>query len=198
MFRNQQRTILFCWQRIQVAFIEKTIRKLHYCTREFGDNWNRKRRTGISTSTLFKVVKSTVKNASFFQNIEEVTGYVIIFRNTFRYLPLSNLKIVRGNELFKGKYALYVMGNYNKSGSSGIKELRLYFKIDWFINSFHTFLRLNSLTEIQRGGVFIEKNRDLCFVETINWFDIINAVSQLRNNWSVSFGNNSAKCKIFH
>lgn len=70
---------------------------------------------------------------SFLSNIEEVSGYVLIASVTAEYVPLTNLKIIRGNELFNFKnnsYSLFVALNHQETGvrgKIGLKEL-------WFTN----------------------------------------------------------------
>ncbi|XP_076821591.1 epidermal growth factor receptor-like isoform X1 [Clavelina lepadiformis] len=127
--------------------------------------------TGLQSSKL---------EISFLQGIEEVTGYVIIALNYLPYLPLQNLKIIRGRELYKGKYALYVKLNVNQQHKSkGLKALRL-----------------SSLTEIVHGSVHINNNPQLCFADTIHWDDILNPVQQKIGNWTyeVSDNKDSALC----
>uniref|UniRef100_H2YUQ2 receptor protein-tyrosine kinase n=1 Tax=Ciona savignyi TaxID=51511 RepID=H2YUQ2_CIOSA len=60
------------------------------------------------------------------QDIEEVTGYVIISLNFVPYLPLEKLRIIRGRELFREKYALVIsLNNNGQDENQGLKELRL-------------------------------------------------------------------------
>uniref|UniRef100_A0A8C4WQQ7 receptor protein-tyrosine kinase n=1 Tax=Eptatretus burgeri TaxID=7764 RepID=A0A8C4WQQ7_EPTBU len=96
------------------------------------------------------------KDLSFLKSIREVSGYVLIGINEIDYVPLDNLRIIRGSKLHEEKYALSVLLNYRKHGPNGVKELRL-----------------TSLTEIQNGGVYIRENKHLCFQETIDWRDIV-------------------------
>uniref|UniRef100_A0A8C4QV48 Receptor protein-tyrosine kinase n=1 Tax=Eptatretus burgeri TaxID=7764 RepID=A0A8C4QV48_EPTBU len=103
------------------------------------------------------------KDISFLRSIREVSGYVLISLNEFDFLPLENLRIIRGTKLFNGMYALSVFVNYHKSSRlrrrrprSGLKELRLH-----------------SLTEILNGGVQISENQHLCYQDTIEWDDIV-------------------------
>uniref|UniRef100_UPI00358EB9D1 receptor tyrosine-protein kinase erbB-4-like n=1 Tax=Myxine glutinosa TaxID=7769 RepID=UPI00358EB9D1 len=103
------------------------------------------------------------KDISFLRSIREVSGYVLISLNEFDFLPLENLRIIRGTKLFNGMYALSVFVNYHKSSRlrrrrprSGLKELRL-----------------RSLTEILNGGVQISENQHLCYQDTIEWDDIV-------------------------
>uniref|UniRef100_A0A672J1W2 Receptor protein-tyrosine kinase n=1 Tax=Salarias fasciatus TaxID=181472 RepID=A0A672J1W2_SALFA len=90
---------------------------------------------------------------SFLQSIQEVGGYVLIAMNEAAVIPLFNLRLIRGQNLYEGKYALLVMSNYNKNPS-------------WFL-----FNRL--LTEILDGGVRMTHNPLLCNAESIKWWDIL-------------------------
>ncbi|XP_041848225.1 epidermal growth factor receptor [Melanotaenia boesemani] len=97
------------------------------------------------------------RDLSFLKSIEEVGGYVLIALNTAPRIPLENLRIIRGHSLYEGTFALSVLANFNKSTGQGTTELLL-----------------NSLTEIIKGGVKFDNNQ-LCNVETIQWYDIVNA-----------------------
>lgn len=59
------------------------------------------------------------------QSIREVTGYILLAVNTFSRLPLDNLRVIRGNELYENQYALVVMINYPTKGGQGLQELGL-------------------------------------------------------------------------
>jgi hypothetical protein len=64
--------------------------------------------------TNFKPEKNnTTKNYdfSFLKNITEITGYIIIFNSDIENLPLENLKIVRGWELYSQTHAIYIDNN---------------------------------------------------------------------------------------
>lgn len=70
--------------------------------------------------------------SSFLQSIREVGGYVLIAMNEVATIPLVNLRLIRGQTLYEGQYALLVMSNYNKNHSSstpdytsGLKQLQL-------------------------------------------------------------------------
>ncbi|XP_048416453.2 receptor tyrosine-protein kinase erbB-2 isoform X2 [Stegostoma tigrinum] len=93
-------------------------------------------------------------NLSFLQNIQEVQGYVLIAHNAVDYIPLENLRIIRGSQLFEGQFALAVLSNFNSTGA-GLRELRM-----------------RSLTEILAGNIQISDNPWLCYQETIQWDDI--------------------------
>jgi receptor tyrosine-protein kinase erbB-4 len=45
--------------------------------------------------------------------------------NQFRYLPLENLRIIRGTKLYEDRYALAIFLNYRKDGNFGLQELGL-------------------------------------------------------------------------
>lgn len=90
---------------------------------------------------------------SFLKGIKEVHGYVLIAHSLVDFLPLENLRIIRGNHLYDDRFALAVL--YNSEGTAGLRELRM-----------------SSLTEILKGGVWIMGNSQLCFQETLHWDDI--------------------------
>uniref|UniRef100_A0A663M1V2 receptor protein-tyrosine kinase n=1 Tax=Athene cunicularia TaxID=194338 RepID=A0A663M1V2_ATHCN len=100
------------------------------------------------------------RDLSFLRSIREVTGYVLVALNQFEYLPLENLRIVRGTKLYEERYALAIFLNYRKDGNFGLRELGL-----------------KNLTEILNGGVYVGQNKFLCFADTIHWQDIV------RNPW---------------
>ncbi|XP_062338174.1 epidermal growth factor receptor [Osmerus eperlanus] len=97
---------------------------------------------------------------SFLSSIQEVSGYVLIALNTASRIPLQNLRIIRGHSLYDEKYALSVLSNYNRTLGLGTNELPL-----------------TSLTEILKGGVKFSGNQ-LCNVDTIQWYDIVNGDSK--------------------
>lgn len=59
------------------------------------------------------------------QSIREVTGYVLVALNQFDYLPLENLRIIRGMKLYEDRYALAIFLNYRRDGNSGLRQLGL-------------------------------------------------------------------------
>lgn len=68
----------------------------------------------------------------FVQSIQEVGGYVLIAMNDAEKVPLINLRLIRGQNLYESQYALLVMSNYNRNHSSatlnytsGLKQLQL-------------------------------------------------------------------------
>uniref|UniRef100_A0A4W3HPH4 Receptor protein-tyrosine kinase n=1 Tax=Callorhinchus milii TaxID=7868 RepID=A0A4W3HPH4_CALMI len=62
---------------------------------------------------------------SFLKNIQEVQGYVLIAHNEVDYVPLENLRIIRGTQLYLGRYALSVFSNANRNGSAGLQALHM-------------------------------------------------------------------------
>uniref|UniRef100_A0A3B3XDD0 Receptor protein-tyrosine kinase n=1 Tax=Poecilia mexicana TaxID=48701 RepID=A0A3B3XDD0_9TELE len=96
------------------------------------------------------------RNLSFLKSIREVTGYVLVALNQFEYLPLENLRIIRGTKLYESRYALAIFLNYRRDGFYGLRQLGL-----------------RNLTEILSGGVYVDQNKFLCHADTIHWRDII-------------------------
>ena len=54
-----------------------------------------------------------------------MTGYVLVALNQFDYLPLENLRIVRGTKLYESRYALAIFLNYRRDGYFGLRQLGL-------------------------------------------------------------------------
>ncbi|XP_035661662.1 epidermal growth factor receptor-like [Branchiostoma floridae] len=97
-------------------------------------------------------IEGTGRDLSFVKDIREVTGYVLIALSDISYIPLKNLRIIRGKNLYHGS-ALSVKFNYNKNiPTLGLRELRF-----------------NSLTEILKGNVTFFNNPQLCYENTIDW-----------------------------
>uniref|UniRef100_A0A8C2PZI3 Receptor protein-tyrosine kinase n=1 Tax=Cyprinus carpio TaxID=7962 RepID=A0A8C2PZI3_CYPCA len=118
------------------------------------------------------------RNLSFLKSIREVTGYVLVALNQFDYLPLENLRIIRGTKLYEGRYALAIFLNYRRDGNFGLRQLGL-----------------KNLTEILNGGVYVDQNQFLCHADTIHWQDIIkNSRSELLVVPSNNSGNTFHKC----
>lgn len=65
---------------------------------------------------------------SFLQSIREISGYVLIVANYLSYIPLTNLRIIRGSNLFEyesRQFSLYIALNYDRLRPDvGLKELR--------------------------------------------------------------------------
>uniref|UniRef100_A0A8C8SKU6 Receptor protein-tyrosine kinase n=1 Tax=Pelusios castaneus TaxID=367368 RepID=A0A8C8SKU6_9SAUR len=116
------------------------------------------------------------QNLSFLQTIREVTGYVLVAMNAFTYLPLQNLRVIRGTQFYEEKYALLILLNYHTNTTHALRQVGL-----------------NHLTEILAGGVYIGKNEQLCHVDTIEWRDIM-----WDQRFNLEVGNNSRKCAPCH
>uniref|UniRef100_A0A8C5F8R4 Receptor protein-tyrosine kinase n=1 Tax=Gadus morhua TaxID=8049 RepID=A0A8C5F8R4_GADMO len=118
------------------------------------------------------------RDLTFLRSIREVTGYVLVALNQFDYLPLENLRIIRGTKLYEDRYSLAVFLNYRRDGNFGLRQLGL-----------------RNLTEILGGGVYVDKNKFLCHADTIHWQDI---VKNPRNNPVVVPSNSSVTCQKCH
>ncbi|XP_055062095.2 receptor tyrosine-protein kinase erbB-4 isoform X1 [Misgurnus anguillicaudatus] len=118
------------------------------------------------------------RNLSFLKSIREVTGYVLVALNQFDYLPLENLRIIRGTKLYEGRYSLAIFLNYRRDGIFGLRQLGL-----------------KNLTEILNGGVYVDQNKFLCHADTIHWHDIIkNPRSELLVVPANNSGNTCRRC----
>ncbi|ESP01522.1 hypothetical protein LOTGIDRAFT_139610, partial [Lottia gigantea] len=73
---------------------------------------------------LEKVDSVTKYDLSFLRSIKEVTGYVLILSVFADYVPLENLRIIRGRTLYHDKYSLYVALNSHPTAEPGLRELR--------------------------------------------------------------------------
>lgn len=45
--------------------------------------------------------------------------------NQFDYLPLENLRIIRGTKLYEDRYSLAIFLNYRRDGNFGLRQLGL-------------------------------------------------------------------------
>lgn len=57
------------------------------------------------------------------QGIREVQGYVLIAHVSVSLVPLDNLRIIRGSQLYNSSYALAVLDNTR--ANQGLRTLRL-------------------------------------------------------------------------
>lgn len=73
---------------------------------------------------LFALSSLSLTPSAPSQWIREVTGYVLIAMNEFSTLPLPNLRVVRGTQVYDGKFAIFVMLNYNTNSSRALRQLR--------------------------------------------------------------------------
>jgi len=95
--------------------------------------------------------QSQMQNVSL-PELTEITDFLLLYRAD-QIIDLSNilpkLAVIRGNKL-TNSYALVI-----------------------YRMKFMTSISLPSLTHIVKGGVKIEKNPNLCYVDTINWKKIV-------------------------
>lgn len=108
------------------------------------------------------------RDFSFLKTIREVTGFVLIAMNHFQDIPLGQLRVIRGNNLYERRFALSVFINYPKEGFNGLRQLGL-----------------ENLTEILEGGVQIINNKYLSYGPWIYWQDIMrdnSAPIEIQNN----------------
>ncbi|KAI4872468.1 hypothetical protein NFI96_022937, partial [Prochilodus magdalenae] len=123
-------------------------------------------------------VSNKVASEGKYKSIREVTGYVLVALNQFDYLPLENLRIIRGTKLYEGRYALAIFLNYRRDGYFGLRQLGL-----------------KNLTEILNGGVYVDQNKFLCHADTIHWQDIVkNPRAELLVVPSNNSGNSCRRC----
>lgn len=99
-------------------------------------------------------IQDDAYDLSFLQNIREVTGYVLISHMDIIQLRLPNLQIIRGRTLFQYEYmerdyGLFVAFSYIK------------------------FLELTALRDIIHGSVGMVNIYNLCYIQTIDWEEII-------------------------
>lgn len=77
---------------------------------------------------VFLDEENTDYDLSFLSNIREVTGYVMLVSVFAQYIPLVNLRIIRGRTLFKSNgeyYSLYIALNVQPgSNKYGLMELQ--------------------------------------------------------------------------
>ncbi|KAK2906195.1 receptor tyrosine-protein kinase erbB-4-like isoform X1 [Channa argus] len=118
------------------------------------------------------------RDLTFLRSIREVTGYVLVALNQFDYLPLENLRIIRGTKLYEDRYSLAIFLNYRRDGNFGLRQLGL-----------------KNLTEILSGGVYVDQNKFLCHADTIHWQDI---VKNPRIHPVVVPNNSSGTCQKCH
>ncbi|XP_075442878.1 epidermal growth factor receptor [Ascaphus truei] len=116
-------------------------------------------------------------DTSFLKNIQEVGGFVLIAVNSVKSIPLENLQIIRGNMLYKNKFALTIVSN--EHGGHGLEELPM-----------------RRLTEILTGGVKIAGNKKLCNINTIIWKDIVTADATNDISMDLDSSTNCPKCDM--
>ena len=73
-------------------------------------NSNTLSREKLETDSQDKTIDETY-DFSFLDDIKEITGYLIITGTRIKSLSLKNLEIIRGKQLFRDKYSVYIESN---------------------------------------------------------------------------------------
>lgn len=109
----------------------------------------------------------------------EVQGYVLIAHVSVTMVPLENLRIIRGSQLYNSSYALAVLDNTGV-GQLWLRsltgtELSVKYYIKFLVLSLLINTGLFSPLEILLGDVYIWGNPKLCFPnpQSITWKDIM-------------------------
>ncbi|XP_069768740.1 epidermal growth factor receptor isoform X2 [Narcine bancroftii] len=144
------------------------------------DHYNNLRRTYNACEVVMGNLEITFlephHDVSFLQSVQEVSGYVLIALNKISRIPLQNLRIIRGHQLYDDKFSLVILSNYDREGNTGLSELPL-----------------RNLTEILSGTVKFTSNPYLCYLQSINWDDILE--NGKASNMAVNFtAENCLKC----
>lgn len=120
---------------------------------------------------IVRQASEKVMNQLRFPKLTEITGHLLVSlvysqRSLKEIFP--NLAVIRGREVFLD-YSLVIYEN------DGLREINL-----------------PSLTTILDGGVRIEKNINLCYVETIRWKSIMR--SKTEDDYNVVLSSNNNDC----
>ena len=98
---------------------------------------------------------SNSADLDFLKDIEEITGYMLVYQTERTALSVPNLVLIRGNPLF----------NDSVSGrSAGLAVLD---------NGRLEELHVPNLREISAGVVVFRGNPSICYINTIRWDDIL-------------------------
>ncbi|EGT58757.1 hypothetical protein CAEBREN_06464 [Caenorhabditis brenneri] len=90
-----------------------------------------------------------LKSINFFEHLEEIRGSLIIYRANIQKISFPKLRVIYGDEVFHD-YALYIHKN-EKVDEVVMKELRV----------------------IRNGSVTINDNPRMCYLEQIDWNEIL-------------------------
>lgn len=148
----------------------------------------------IKTKKIIKVIFCFAP--ILFQGIVEVQGYVLVAHVSVSLVPLDNLRIIRGSQLYNSNYSLAVLNN--SLDGQGLITLRLrsltgqntqtqygliglnkkYALLSFWIHCYIRFMLLLCIVspaEILLGGVYIMENPQLCFPDPgkIEWMDTL-------------------------
>uniref|UniRef100_A0A0K8WF29 receptor protein-tyrosine kinase n=2 Tax=Bactrocera latifrons TaxID=174628 RepID=A0A0K8WF29_BACLA len=126
----------------------KDFELLKNCTRVHGHVW----------LALLQLSPNDVGALKYLTEVEEITDYLLVHR--VHGLPslhhiFPHLRIIRGRRLLFDEFALVIYEN---------RDLR--------------YLGLGSLLRIQAGNIRIETNPSLCYVDTVNWVQLLGNSSQ--------------------
>uniref|UniRef100_UPI00358E9C57 receptor tyrosine-protein kinase erbB-4-like isoform X2 n=1 Tax=Myxine glutinosa TaxID=7769 RepID=UPI00358E9C57 len=114
--------------------------------------------TGINGDAYEKIPPLNPSKLNVFRSVKEITGYLMIQawpENMTDLQVFANLTTIQGRTLHKGVSLLVSL-------VPGI-----------------TSLGLSSLREISAGSVYLEKNENLCFYQTVNWMRLFNSPDQM-------------------
>eukprot|EP00794_Sanderia_malayensis_P009771 gene9771-10770_t len=139
--------------------------ELQNCTTFFGNIIVRPALTVKGNSTITKKMDS-------FPALREITGYlIVVFLKEYSKMPylFPNLAVIRGRELFLHYALVYYRTELEK-------------------------VNLPSLTVIESGGVRIDHNDNMCYVETVRWSSIVLENTQTRENFGLVFNKNNKNC----
>uniref|UniRef100_A0A3B4AQY5 receptor protein-tyrosine kinase n=1 Tax=Periophthalmus magnuspinnatus TaxID=409849 RepID=A0A3B4AQY5_9GOBI len=131
---------------------------------------------------------------SFLKTIREVTGYVLIAMNHFQDIPLGQLRVIRGNNLYERQFALSVLFNYPKDGFNGLRQLGLP-NLTGILISFYKNSILFMLKLIQwRERLVLKKKRLYCHI--LFQFMVIIIGPCHRSCGGYCWGPNESQCQI--
>ena len=94
---------------------------------------------------------------SFLSQIKIVDGYVLLASSSAFVIPLTSLSLIRGQQLYHSRSLFVLDQSAGKVRPGGAL----------------TELQLPSLREIMRGHVIIHGGPSLCYINTINWDEIL-------------------------
>ena len=112
---------------------------------------------------------------AWFPALREITGYLAIVHiyNSANQVTVEklfpNLAVIRGQEQILHYSLVIVRTNLKR-------------------------IVLPSLMQIQSGGVRIDNNERMCYVQTIHWRAIVLDTKQTKENFGISFYNNNEDC----
>ncbi|XP_075257220.1 receptor tyrosine-protein kinase let-23-like isoform X4 [Convolutriloba macropyga] len=110
-----------------------------------------------------RALDGLVYSFDFLEEVREISGYLMIYNVELTRLQLPNLVIIRGNSLLTRNTAdtkqcgLYVHSMTEETqNEKGLQELSM-----------------PKLKEISKGSVYIARNPELCYINLVNFSDIL-------------------------